>query len=74
MNANRFHNILNIAGSLFAILLLADWQAMGFTAEQSLMIAAWVLLGDKSVKLAMNYFRDGPDGMWAEQPPVKKRK
>lgn len=72
MNINRFHNILNIAGLIFSILLLADWKSLGFTAEQAVVIAAWVMLGDKTTKLLMNYFRDGLAGMWAEQPPVKK--
>lgn len=71
MNANMVHNFLNIAGFIFAAFLTYDWTSLGFTAEQAVVIAGWVLLGDKVIKLGMNIVRDGPGGLFKVQPPVK---
>ncbi len=71
MNTNLIHNILNFIGLIIGGLLTYDWTALGFTAETAATIAAWTLLGDKVIKLAMNLFRDGLAGLWKVQPPVK---
>lgn len=72
MNANRFHNILNFIGLIFGALLVADWQSLGFPPEVAVVIAGWVLTGDKIIKLVMNLSRDGFAGLWKVQPPVEK--
>lgn len=71
MNANMLHNILNLVGLIIGILITYDWTQLGFTAEQAALIAGWVLIGDKVVKLTINITRDGLTGLWKVQPPVK---
>lgn len=73
MNANAFHNILNFIGLIFAAVLTYDWTQLGFTAEQAVVIAGWVLLGDRLIKIGMNLFRDGPGGLFKVQPPVDSK-
>ena len=71
MNANMIHNILNLVGLIIGALITFDWTTLGFSAEQAVLFAGWVLLGDKIIKLAMNLFRDGPGGLFKVQPPVQ---
>lgn len=71
MNANMIHNILNLIGLIIGALLTFDWTTLGFTAEQAVIFAGWVLLADKVVKLGMNITRDGIGGLWRVQPPVR---
>lgn len=72
MNANMVHNILNFIGLLVAALLTYDWTQLGLTAEQAILVAGWVLLADKIIKLSMNLFRDGFSGLFKVQPPVNE--
>lgn len=71
MNTNAIHNILNFVGLIVGALITFDWQSLGFTPEQGMLFAGWVLLGDKIIKLAMNVTRDGIGGLFKTQPPVK---
>ncbi|MBX9456114.1 MAG: hypothetical protein KL863_08885 [Rhizobium sp.] len=71
MNTNMVHNILNFVGLLFAALLTYDWTQLGFTAEQAVLVAGWVILGDRMIKIGINLFRDGPGGLFKPQPPVE---
>lgn len=70
MNTNMIHNILNLIGLIVGALITFDWQSLGFTAEQAALVAGWVLLGDKVIKLLMNIMRDGMGGLFKPQPPV----
>ena len=72
MNANAFHNILNLIGLVVASLVLYDWTQLGMSAETAATISAGLLLADKIIKFTMNIFRDGFTGLWKVQPPVKK--
>lgn len=72
MNANAFHNILNFVGLIVGILLTTDLQALGVSASTAVTLAAWFILADKVIKLALNLTRDGVTGLFAAQPPVKK--
>lgn len=70
MNTNAIHNILNLVGLIIGALLAYDWQAV-FSPEVAATVAAWLLFGDKAIKLAMNIFRDGIGGLFKIQPPVQ---
>lgn len=70
MNTNAIHNILNLIGLIIGALLAYDWQAI-FSPEVAATVAAWLLLGDKIIKLALNLFRDGLLGLFKPQPPVQ---
>ena len=72
MNANAFHNILNLIGLIVASLVLYDWTQLGLSAETAATVTAGLLLADKIIKFAMNIFRDGITGLWKVQPPVEK--
>jgi hypothetical protein len=72
MNANAIHNILNILGLIVGVLLTTDLQALGVSAATAVTLAAWFILADKVIKLAMNLTRDGVTGLFSQQPPVKK--
>lgn len=71
MNTNAIHNILNFFGLIIGALVTFDWTTIGLSAEGAAMLAGWVLLGDKIIKLAMNIFRDGLGGLFKTQPPVQ---
>lgn len=71
MNTNAIHNILNILGAIFATLIVTDWTSLGLDASQAALVAGWVLLGDKIIKLGMNITRDGLGGLMKPQPPVQ---
>lgn len=72
MNTNAIHNILNLIGLLIGALITYDWTQLGLSAETAALVAGWVLLVDKIIKLAMNLFRDGLGGLFKPQPPVEK--
>jgi hypothetical protein len=70
MNTNAIHNVLNLIGLVIGSLVTFDWAGLGLSPTAAAMLAGWVLLGDKVIKLAMNIFRDGPTGLFKPQPPV----
>lgn len=72
MNTNAIHNVLNVLGLIIGTLVTFDWAGLGFSAEAAAMIAGWVLMGDKIIKIAMNIMRDGIGGLFKVQPPVQK--
>jgi hypothetical protein len=72
MNANAFHNILNLIGLIVGSLITFDWAGLGLSPSVAATIAGGVLLADKIIKLAMNITRDGIGGLFKVQPPVVK--
>lgn len=72
MSTNAIHNLMNIAGLIIGTLVTFDWAGLGFSPEAAAMIAGWVLMGDKVIKIAMNIMRDGIGGLFKVQPPVVK--
>jgi hypothetical protein len=70
-NTNAIHNVLNLVGLIVGALITFDWTTLGLSAEAAAMLAGWVLLGDKIIKLAMNITRDGLGGLFKTQPPVQ---
>jgi hypothetical protein len=72
MSSNALHNLLNLIGLIIGGLLTFDWTSLGFTAEQAVLFAGWVLLADKVIKFAINITRDGITGLWKPQPPVER--
>lgn len=72
MNANLFHNILNLIGLIVGALVFYDWQALGFDAATAAQITAGVLIVDKVLKFVVNIGRDGLAGLVMRQPPVEK--
>ena len=72
INANAFHNILNLIGLIIGALIAFDWTSLGLDPVTAAKVAGGVLLADKVIKLALNVSRDGVDGLFARQPPVVK--
>jgi len=72
MNTNAVHNILNLLGLIVGTLVTFDWAGIGMTPEAAALLAGWVLMCDKIIKLAMNVTRDGIGGLFKKQPPVVK--
>lgn len=86
MNANAIHNILNIAmwviGALTAIALYAGCTALpngSLDCTTSTVIPpSWlpaivtITAAAAALKTGINFFRDGPLGMFKRQPPVEK--
>lgn len=72
LNTNLIHNILNFIGLIVGALIAFDWTTLGMTAEQAALVAGWVLLGDKVIKIAMNILRDGFTGLYKAQLPVRE--
>ena len=72
MNANAFHNILNLLGLIVGSLIMFDWASLGLAPATAATIASGFLLADKVIKFAMNIFRDGLGGLFKVQPPVVK--
>lgn len=70
LNTNAIHNILNIIGLVVAILAVQDWTTFGFSIALAGQITAYFLLFDKIIKLSINVFRDGIEGLFSRQPPV----
>ena len=71
MNANAIHNILNLVGLIIGALITFDWAGLGLSPATAALIAGWVLIADKVIKLAMNILRDGIGGLFKVQPPVQ---
>jgi len=71
MNANAFHNILNLFGLIVGSLITFDWAGLGLAPEVAAMIAGGVLLADKVIKIGINITRDGLGGLFKVQPPVE---
>lgn len=65
MNSNLFHNILNAALALVAILSLPEVTAF-LPPEWAVVIAGAV----GTAKLVINVIRDGLRGLTKPQPPV----
>ncbi|MGL5735830.1 MAG: hypothetical protein ACRCYS_13265 [Beijerinckiaceae bacterium] len=74
LNTNMIHNILNLIGLIIGALLTFDWTMLGFSAEQAVLFAGYILLADKTIKLLMNFLRDGLMGLFLRQPPVVMRR
>lgn len=72
MNANAFHNILNLIGLVIGALIAFDWTSLGLDPITAAKVAGGVLLADKIIKLVLNVSRDGLNGLFARQPPVIK--
>jgi len=71
MNTNAIHNILNLIGLVIGALVTFDWAGLGLSPESAALLAGWVLVADKVIKLAMNIVRDGIGGLFKAQPPVQ---
>ena len=70
MNANLFHNILNVIFGIIGVLVLADWTAFGFDAPTSVKIVGGLMVAQNALKLIINVSRDGVSGLAKPQPPV----
>ncbi len=66
MNSNLFHNLLNVAIALVAIVSLPEVMAL-IPPEIGLSIAGIAA----TLKVVINVIRDGVTGLAKEQPPVK---
>jgi len=66
VNSNLFHNILNVAIALVAIVSLPEVMAL-IPPEIGLSIAGIAA----TLKVVINVIRDGIGGLAKEQPPVK---
>jgi hypothetical protein len=73
MNTNAIHNILNLIGLIVGALVTYDWTMLGFDAAQAAALAGWFILGDKTIKMALNISRDGMGGLFKPQPPVSRK-
>ncbi len=73
MNTNAIHNILNLIGLIIGALITFDWAGLGLEPATAALIAGWVIVADKVIKLAMNIIRVGIGGMFKVQPPVDSR-
>lgn len=72
MNANLFHNILNIAFLIIGVLVTFDWTVFGFDAAVTVKIVGALVLVQSLLKLGINITRDGVAGLVKPQPPVAK--
>lgn len=72
MNANAFHNILNIIGLIVGALITYDWTVLGLAPSHAATVAGGLLLVDKIIKLGINITRDGATNLFHKQPPVNK--
>lgn len=72
MNANLFHNILNIAFLIIGVLVTFDWTVFGFDAAVTVKIVGALVLVQSLLKLGINITRDGVTGLVKPQPPVAK--
>lgn len=66
MNSNLIHNLLNIAIAIVAILSLPEVVAL-LPPELGIVIAGVIGV----LKTLINLFRDGPSGLFKQQPPVR---
>lgn len=72
MNANLFHNILNIAFLVIGVLVTFDWTVFGFDAAVTVKIVGALVLVQSLLKLGINITRDRVTGLVKPQPPVAK--
>lgn len=72
MNANLFHNILNIAFLIIGVLVTFDWTVFGFDAAVTVKIVGALVLVQSLLKLGINITRDGVTGLVKPHPPVAK--
>jgi len=70
MNANAFHNLLNVLMLLFGTLVTFDWTMFGLDAKTALFVTGVVIITEKLLKIAVNIARDGVTGLTKVQPPV----
>lgn len=66
MNSNLIHNLLNIAIAIVAVLSLPEVVAI-LPPELGIVIAGVIGV----LKTVINLFRDGPIGLFKQQPPVR---
>lgn len=66
MNSNLIHNLLNVAIAIVAILSLPEVVAL-LPPEMGIVIAGVIGV----LKTLINLFRDGPTGLFKNQPPVQ---
>ncbi len=72
MNANAFHNILNIIFGVIGAWILFDWQVLGVDPTTAIKITGALMLAQNTLKVIINTSRDGVDGLFKVQPPVEK--
>lgn len=72
MNANLFHNLLNILMLLFGSLITFDWTMFGLDAKTALFVTGIIIITEKVLKISVNLFRDGVTGLVKVQPPVEE--
>ncbi|MDG3577108.1 hypothetical protein P7F60_11965 [Rhizobium sp. YJ-22] len=72
LNANAFHNVLNLIGLIVGALIAFDWTTLGLDPATAATVAGGFLLADKIIKLALNITRDGLTGLFKVQPPVER--
>ena len=66
MNSTVLHRLLDFFGLIVGALVAYDWTALGFNPAVAATMAAYVLLVDKVLKLAINLSVDGPGGLFAK--------
>jgi hypothetical protein len=72
MNANAFHNILNVVFLIVGVLVTFDWTVFGLDPVMTTKIVGALMLLQNVLKLAVNIGRDGVTGLVMAQPPVEK--
>jgi len=65
-NTNMLHNFLNVAIAIVAILSLPEVVSL-LPPEMGIVIAGVIGV----LKTLINLFRDGPTGLFKNQPPVQ---
>lgn len=71
MNANAFHNLLNVLMLLFGTLVTFDWTMFGLEAKTALFVTGIVIITEKVLKITVNIMRDGITNLAKTQPPVE---
>ena len=72
MNANAFHNLLNVLMLLFGSLITFDFTMFGLDPKTALFVTGIVIITEKVLKIAVNIVRDGFAGLVKVQPPVEE--
>lgn len=72
MNANAFHNLLNVLMLLFGSLITFDWTMLGLDARTALFVTGIIIISEKILKITVNIVRDGFSGLAKVQPPVEE--
>ena len=67
LNTNALHNVINVLMVLVPALETFDWTPF-FSDETALKIVGGLGL----LKICINVWRDGPGGLAAPQPPVRR--